>query len=268
MFKRCFVGLLILVIAAWAPVGVAWSAPDPAQDLTATTALPESVIPLPIDSAPPVFHGTSHSLLFGRLKKEDETYYLVDWVPGNHVRHEIVSGSIRLEQLVGEQIALVADREFLPDGHQRYRAHHAVVVTQDLADQVWSGAGLIYLAPPGHLSLRLRGREVNLDAAPPVMGNGRTMVGLRAVAEGLGARVEWDGNTRSVTVTLADKEVLVQVGCNLVTVRQVGQLDRQVMVDVAPIIVNGHTMVPMRVLAEGLGLRISWSAQTQTVAVN
>ena len=38
------------------------------------------------------------------------------------------------------------------------------------------------------------------DIAPVIVSN-RTMVPLRAIAEGFGAEVEWDGNTRTVFVT-------------------------------------------------------------------
>lgn len=43
-------------------------------------------------------------------------------------------------------------------------------------------------------------KEVTLDAAPFIL-NDRTLVPARAVSEALEAKVEWDGETRTVTVT-------------------------------------------------------------------
>ncbi|KKM10838.1 hypothetical protein SY88_11760 [Clostridiales bacterium PH28_bin88] len=43
------------------------------------------------------------------------------------------------------------------------------------------------------------GRKVQLDS-PPQLVNNRTMVPLRAISELLGARVEWDNNTRTASI--------------------------------------------------------------------
>lgn len=45
------------------------------------------------------------------------------------------------------------------------------------------------------------GMEVITLDSPPYVYNDRTMVPVRAVAEALGASVEWDGDTKTVTIT-------------------------------------------------------------------
>ncbi|MCL6635019.1 MAG: copper amine oxidase N-terminal domain-containing protein [Peptococcaceae bacterium] len=45
----------------------------------------------------------------------------------------------------------------------------------------------------------VNGRNVKLDQAATVV-NGRTLVPLRFVSENFGARVDWDGETQTVTV--------------------------------------------------------------------
>lgn len=47
--------------------------------------------------------------------------------------------------------------------------------------------------------------ELTLDAPAKII-NARTMVPIRAISEGLGAQVDWDGNSRVVTVTSAADE--------------------------------------------------------------
>ena len=46
--------------------------------------------------------------------------------------------------------------------------------------------------------------ETKLDVAPEII-NDRTMIPLRAVAESFGADVQWDGNTKTVTITDSEK---------------------------------------------------------------
>ena len=47
---------------------------------------------------------------------------------------------------------------------------------------------------------RINGEEVTLDQ-PAVILNDRTMTPARFVAEALGAKVDWDGLARKVTIT-------------------------------------------------------------------
>jgi hypothetical protein len=51
----------------------------------------------------------------------------------------------------------------------------------------------------GDPTMRLGNRSITLDV-PPFVQDGRTLVPLRAVAEGLGAAVEWQGEERRVLI--------------------------------------------------------------------
>lgn len=53
----------------------------------------------------------------------------------------------------------------------------------------------------------INNEATTLDVAPSIM-NSRTMVPVRFVSEALGADVQWDGNTRTVTITSPDGDVL------------------------------------------------------------
>ena len=50
---------------------------------------------------------------------------------------------------------------------------------------------------------------------PPQLMNGRTMVPLRAVFEAMGAHVDWDGATETVTGTKGDTVVVLAIGSTL-----------------------------------------------------
>jgi hypothetical protein len=139
-----------------------------------------------------------------------------------------------------------------------------VQVHTDLADRINTGIGAIYVAPKGEISIRLRGRFVQTNQAP-IIGNGRALVGLRAIAEAMGAQVAWNPETRTATVTLDDRQVSVTIGSDQASMQRTGQTATAIQADVAPVIVNGRTMVPARLLSESLGLKVSWDEPTRTI---
>ena len=51
----------------------------------------------------------------------------------------------------------------------------------------------------GSDEMQVGGKTVKLDAAPRIE-NGRTLVPLRAVSESLNLKVDWDGETKTITI--------------------------------------------------------------------
>ncbi|MEW6172321.1 MAG: copper amine oxidase N-terminal domain-containing protein [Bacillota bacterium] len=105
------------------------------------------------------------------------------------------------------------------------------------------------------------GAPLSLDQ-PPIIERGRVLVPLRAVAAALGGETVWDGTTRTVTITKAEKTAVVTIG---VTTAYAG--GAPVYLDVPPKIVNGRTLAPFRFVSEALGADVSWDGDTQTVTV-
>ena len=79
----------------------------------------------------------------------------------------------------------------------------------------------------------------------PVIVNGRTLVPLRAIFEGLGASVEWDDATKTATGIKDGKEIKITI--NNTTAFVDGSA---VTLDVPAQIVNSRTLVPMRKIFE------------------
>ncbi len=98
---------------------------------------------------------------------------------------------------------------------------------------------------------------------PPVIENGRTLVPFRAVLEKMGAAVEWDNASQTVTCTLADKEVSLVIGSD-----KMASTDGEVTLDVPAKIIGSRTMVPIRAISEGLGAQVDWDNDTRTVTVS
>lgn len=107
----------------------------------------------------------------------------------------------------------------------------------------------------------LNGVELACDQ-PPVIVGGRTLVPLRAIFEGLGASVHWDGATRTVTSTLDGTTIVMTVDSAVMY-----KNGEAVTLDVPAKIVNGRTMVPVRAVGEAFGADVRWDDATRTVYV-
>lgn len=105
--------------------------------------------------------------------------------------------------------------------------------------------------------------EMQLDVNPIIV-NGRTLVPIR-IAEELGYIVNWDGVNKIVTL---EKESIYQhrnrdrilLEISNPTVRKISMANDITLttLDVAPIIKNGRTLIPIRFVAEELGIDVFW----------
>lgn len=105
-------------------------------------------------------------------------------------------------------------------------------------------------------------RPVAFGAVGPRSIQGRVLVPLRGVLEAIGAEVEWNNRTQTVTAYKGDTEIILQVGARYGTIR-----GERVPVDVPARLIGGTTMVPLRFLGEALGAEIRWEDATQTVRI-
>lgn len=105
------------------------------------------------------------------------------------------------------------------------------------------------------------GKTLEFDV-PPISANGRTMVPLRTIFEALGAKVEWDGATKTITGT-KDKTVIV-LKLDSKTAKVNG---KTVVLDAAPLSIKGRTLVPVRFISESLGANVEWDGKTKTVII-
>lgn len=113
------------------------------------------------------------------------------------------------------------------------------------------------------LSVQLSGKTLTFPDVQPFFENGRTMVPFRAVAEALGAEVGYDSGT--VSASLDGTVCRFAIGGDTLTVsdRATGKVLKTVPLDVSPIEKDGRTCVPVRFLAESLGLTVEWDDGAQ-----
>jgi hypothetical protein len=78
----------------------------------------------------------------------------------------------------------------------------------------------------------------------------------------MGANVDWDGLNGKVTYTLGDHKVILWIGQARVVID-----GEEKEYSPVPFVVDGTTLVPVRLIAEALGFDVSWDASTSTVTV-
>jgi hypothetical protein len=110
------------------------------------------------------------------------------------------------------------------------------------------------------------GVAVKLDVAP-IIRNSRTLLPIRAIAEATGSIVSWDARTLKVTVRRKDRTVELWIGKNIARVNGKSKNIDANDYRVVPIIMNSRTILPLRFVAESLGLDVQWSDATRTVTI-
>ena len=96
--------------------------------------------------------------------------------------------------------------------------------------------------------------------------NNRTMVPMRKIFEMLGATVEWNGDTRTVTATEDDTQIVLQINNDIATISK-GDVTNKVVLDSKPIIVENRTLVPFRFVSESLDKQVGWDSDNRTAII-
>ncbi|HWI63283.1 MAG TPA: copper amine oxidase N-terminal domain-containing protein [Symbiobacteriaceae bacterium] len=113
----------------------------------------------------------------------------------------------------------------------------------------------------------LEAANITIDGIPAsftgYIVNSRTVVPMRALFEALGAKIEWNPDTFTVTATKGSKVIVLSVG------KVQGKIDgKDYTLAVPPVLINSRTYVPVRFVIDALGLDIKWDQATFTVMIN
>ena len=111
------------------------------------------------------------------------------------------------------------------------------------------------------VSVVVDGLTVNLEVLP-VIQKGRTLVPFRAIAEAMNIQVSWDDQTRTVKATDGNTSVSLQLD-NLVAYRN----ETPITLEVAPQIVSGRTLIPLRFFSEAFNCQVFWDSDQYQVSV-
>ncbi len=115
------------------------------------------------------------------------------------------------------------------------------------------------LKKPAIVTVFLDGKKIKFDQIP-VIDEGRTLVPLRAIFEAIGAEVEWDGETKTITAADGENDIKLVIDKSEATVN-----GETVTLDVPAKLVNGRTMVPARFIADSFGVTTDWDGEMKQV---
>lgn len=113
------------------------------------------------------------------------------------------------------------------------------------------------------VSVILNSSYLKFPDQEPVIENGVTLIPIRAVSEALGLTVTWDDNTDMVRLENGSFYAELAIG-NTVANTSSGKKT----LPAPPKIINGRTMVPLRFIAEAMGLTVLWNDEYQRVVIN
>ena len=109
------------------------------------------------------------------------------------------------------------------------------------------------------VKVELDGKRIEFDVLP-VIKNGRTLVPMRAIFEELGAQVDWEGTTQTITAKGKDVTIKMQIGSNILI-----KNGEKIVLDVEPQLVGGRTMVPVRAVSDSFNVLVDWNNYLRTV---
>lgn len=111
------------------------------------------------------------------------------------------------------------------------------------------------------LTIYINGVKQSYDQ-PPVIDNNRTLVPLRGIFENLGATVNWDQKTQTVTAIQGSKKIVLKMGSKSPVVN-----GKVVPIDVPAKTVNNRTLVPLRFIGEALGATVNFDSKTNMINI-
>lgn len=96
----------------------------------------------------------------------------------------------------------------------------------------------------------------------PVIENSRTLASMRFLFEKMGARVDWNDDTKTVSVSYG--EIYIEIPINSSTAKVNGT---EKPLDVPARLINDKTMLPLRFIAEEMGYTVNYIAETKTAEI-
>lgn len=104
---------------------------------------------------------------------------------------------------------------------------------------------------PGSSMAFINGQKVS--AVQPIVKDGRTLVPLRFISEGFGAKVDFDTKEQSINIKYATNTVILKIGSKDISIN-----GKSSVMDEAASIYNNTTYIPLRTMGEAFNKRVMY----------
>ena len=126
----------------------------------------------------------------------------------------------------------------------------------------WLSSDYVAPIPVGsEIKLVLDGKLI-VPPVAPVIRNETTLVPLRVISENLKALVDWNKETKMITITKDGEEIKLVIGSKVVWAN-----GNEKSLTTAPTMIEGTTMVPIRFISENLGASVDWNSKQKIVSI-
>lgn len=128
----------------------------------------------------------------------------------------------------------------------------------------------IYKLDPKEIKIYVNGEKLESNVKPFITG-GTTMVPLRLIAEAVNVTPVWNNKNRTITIT-TDRTVVFR-GKMTEIIFTVGSKNVKygpyyTSVESAPVVKSGTTFVPLRFIAQELGLKVTWIGESNSIVLS
>jgi acetyl esterase/lipase len=126
-------------------------------------------------------------------------------------------------------------------------------------------AAIVIILKIGSPTMTVNGdiKPIDENGTVPVIQDNRTLLPVRAVVEAMGGTVTWNAENQTATLACGGNTIRLIVGGNSAYLNDISQE-----LDVAPVIINNRTMLPIRFIAESFGFSVVWDAAAAAVTIS
>ncbi|MGG1513881.1 stalk domain-containing protein [Paenibacillus oryzisoli] len=167
----------------------------------------------------------------------------------------------KLEQQTDELLAKLKEQEkakYAPEELQELAATAYALAQTTAIDTSEEPATIRPLPPESVISPNIFIKFT----APPVIINGQAYLPIRSVSESFGAAVDWDPDTYTVTVSTEYTTVTSTINQDTAYIDGIPTQN-----DGPSLLLEGRTYVPMRFIAESLGLQVDWNEAMKMIQI-
>jgi len=124
----------------------------------------------------------------------------------------------------------------------------------------YDGAWHEYDVPDTYI--QVNGEKIETDV-PPLIFQNRSVVPARTVFEKLGANVTWDAARSQVGINMRNINIILNIDDPIAIVN-----GRKYTMEIPPKIINSRTMIPVRFVAETLGMKVEWIEKERIITID